>query len=130
MQAATSAFVGAGLSPSLGTVVLVVSRHGAQVSQKDLAVEVGVNPAALVRTLDRGEAAGLLQRCDVPNDRRSKNVELLPEGLRLAEMLETRLNTLRHELLGDLPEEDLQTAIRVLRLMEERAQAFVNQDKE
>src|SRR3546814_13214637 len=62
VQAASVIIADFGLSTSLGTVVILTSRLGPAVPQKELALEGGVNPAALVRTLDRGEAAGLLER--------------------------------------------------------------------
>src|SRR3546814_1400381 len=79
VQAASVIIADFGLSTSLGTVVILTSRLGPAVPQKELALEVGVNPAALVRTLDRGEAAGLLERNAVSGDRRSNAVSLLPD---------------------------------------------------
>src|SRR3546814_12667970 len=61
-------------------------------------LEVGVNPAALVRTLDRGEAAGLLERNAVSGDRRSNAVSLLPKGEKLAKAMERRVADLRREI--------------------------------
>lgn len=131
VQAATQQLAGAGLSISLATVVLFVSRLGAAPHQKALALEVGVNPAALVRLLDQGEAAGLMVRKEAKGDRRSKVIELLPEGKRLAHSMEESLARLRLEMLGNLPVEDVETATRVLRLLEERVAARLrdNQDR-
>ncbi|BAV65315.1 MarR family winged helix-turn-helix transcriptional regulator [Sphingobium cloacae] len=124
-QAANTVITEFGLSPSLGTVVILTSRLGPAVHQKDLALEVGVNPAALVRTLDQGEAAGLLERKVVAGDRRSNVVSLFPRGTELAKAMEQKLAKLRRDLLGDLPVEEIQTAARILRALEERAQAYV-----
>jgi len=131
VQAATRQLAGSGLSTSLATVVLLVSRLGAATNQRALALEVGINPAALVRLLDHGEAAGVLVRNDVEGDRRSKVVELLPEGRRLALAMEESLAALRQELLGELPDHDVETATRVLRLLEERSADWLsgNQDR-
>src|SRR3546814_285646 len=114
-----------GLSTSLGTVVILTSRLGPAVPQKELALEVGVNPAALVRTLDRGEAAGLLERNAVSGDRRSNAVGLLPKGEKLAKAMERRVADLRRALLSNLPPEEIETATRILRTLEERAHAYV-----
>src|SRR3546814_3353026 len=79
IQAAGAALANSGLSVSVAAVVVLVARLGPGVQQKVLAIEAGVNPAALVRTLDQGEAAGLLTRRDVPENRRIKVIDLLPE---------------------------------------------------
>src|SRR3546814_831342 len=93
VQAASVIIADFGLSTSLGTVVILTSRLGPAVPQKELALEVGVNPAALVRTLDRGEAAGLLERNAVSGDRRSNAVSLLPKGEKLAKAMERRVRS-------------------------------------
>ena len=129
VQAAGRVLAGTGLSTSLATVVLLASRLGPSVQQKTLALEFGVNPAALVRLLDQGEAAGLLVRNGVEGNRRSKVVDLLPEGQRLAAKMERIVAGLRKKLLGDLSTEEVDTATRVLRVLEERAAAWLQDDR-
>ncbi|WP_217482586.1 MarR family winged helix-turn-helix transcriptional regulator [Sphingomonas sp. CL5.1] len=128
-QAAGRVLAGMGLSTSLATVVLLASRLGPHVQQKILALELGINPAALVRLLDQGEAAGVLVRNDVEGDRRSKAIELLPEGRRLAERMERTLAELRRQLLGDVPRAEIDAATRMLRLLEERAARWLRDDR-
>ncbi len=122
MKVASTVMADLQLSTSLGTVIILISRLGPAVPQKELALEVGVNPAALVRTLDQGESAGLLKRDAVAGDRRSNTVSLLPPGKVLAEAIEQRLVELRRALLDDLAAKDVETAQRVLRTLEMRAQ--------
>lgn len=105
----------------LATAVLLIGRLGPAVQQKDLALELGVNPAGMVRILDQGEAAGLLVRNGIAGNRRGKLVSLLPEGQRLAKRSEKALADLRHRLMGDIPPGDIENATRVLRLLEDRA---------
>src|SRR3546814_20386150 len=62
IQAAGAALANSGLSVSVAAVVVLVARLGPGVQQKVLAIEAGVNPAALVLTLAQGEAAGHLTR--------------------------------------------------------------------
>src|SRR3546814_12000741 len=78
-----------------------------------------------LRTLDRGEAAGLLERNAVSGDRRSNAVSLLPKGEKLAKAMERRVADLRRALLSNLPPEEIETATRILRTLEERAHAYV-----
>lgn len=114
-----------GISTSLAIIVLLASRFGPHVQQKTLAIEAGIDAAALVRILDQGEETGLLVRCDVPNDRRSKAIKLLAKGKRHASKMEATLKDLRFKLMGDVPEEDIETTTRVMRLLEERCQAYL-----
>lgn len=123
-QAAATVMADENLTMSLA-VVIVLAHRRADVHQKMLADEVGVNPAAIVRLLDQGEAAGLLDRHDAPTDRRIKVVKLTRKGRQLADRLETVASALRVELLGDVPEEDIETATRVLRLLEERSLRYL-----
>ncbi len=110
------------MSASLAAVILMLYRIGPQVQQKTLALEVGINAAALVRMLDKGEALGLLQRGDVANDRRSKAISLLPQGEELALCLEEKLVLLRRSLFAGLSPAKIQVAVQVLRSLEENAQ--------
>lgn len=129
VQVASNVMTELGLSSSLGTAIVLISRLGPAVPQKELALEVGVNPAALVRTLDQGEAAGLLKRNAASGDRRSNTVSLLPKGEELAEAIERRLVELRRALLGNLPAQDIETAKHILRTLEERAQAYMQREQ-
>lgn len=123
VQAASLGLAERGISSSLATVVVVVYRLGKRAPQGAVAHEVGVNPAALVRTLDQGETAGLLKRCDAQTDRRAKEIALLPAGEAMARKIEKDVASLRRELLGDLPAQDVATAVRVLRHLESAAAA-------
>lgn len=120
-QAATLALSAAGISVSLATPVLFVFRLGDGVQQNVLAAEIGVNPAAMVRTLALAEQGGLLERRPVPGDRRAKGVYLLAGGRRVAEKIEHELARVRREMLSDIPTADVEIATRVLRHWEQAA---------
>ncbi|WP_181132203.1 MarR family winged helix-turn-helix transcriptional regulator [Pseudomonas capeferrum] len=126
-QAAVVALADSGLSVSLATAVLLVHRLGDGVQQKVLAEEIGVNPGAMVRTLDQAEAATLLQRREIPGNRRVRAVHILPEGRRLAVKMEQALADMRAAVLGDIPAQDIETTTRVLRQFEERAYEHLKQ---
>ncbi|MDF3936951.1 MarR family winged helix-turn-helix transcriptional regulator [Pseudomonas citronellolis] len=123
-QAASLVLAESGLSLAVATPVLLVSRMGDGVLQSALAERIGVHPAALVRTLDQAEAAGLLERRMVPGNRRLRAIHLRDAGRELVERLERRLTALRAEVLGSIPQADVETATRVLQLMEEKARAY------
>lgn len=125
-KAAAEVVQDADISPSLAAVLLMLYRVGPHVQQKILALEVGINAAALVRMLDKGEAAGLLERMDMPEDRRSKAISLLPAGKKLAVNMEEKLVVLRRRLFKDIPPDQIQTAVRVLRALEENSRTVLN----
>ena len=126
-QAAAAALADSGLSVSLATAVLLVYRLGDGVQQNVLAEEIGVNPAAMVRTLDQAQAAALLERCEIPGNRRAKAVHILPEGRRLAVKMEQALADMRAAVLCDIPPEDIETTTRVLRQFEAGANEHLKQ---
>src|SRR4051812_23283528 len=92
--------------------LLHLSQVGAM-SQRELAERIGIEGPTLVRVLDNLERQGLVERrgCE---DRRVKQVHLTPAaGSILGEI--TRISAeLRHELLADVPAEDLAVARRVM----------------
>jgi MarR family transcriptional regulator for hemolysin len=115
---------------SLALVIILTFRMGAAAHQRALAAEIGINPAALVRVLDQGETAGLLKRCEVPDNRRVKTVALLPAGKALAKKMEESLAALRAQILRDVPARDIETATRVLRALESESLAYTAQASE
>jgi MarR family transcriptional regulator for hemolysin len=114
---------------SLAAPVLVVSRLGDGALQHVIAEQIGVHPAALVRTLDLAEEGGLLERRTVPGNRRLRAIYLLPEGRRLAVKMEHALTTLRMTLLKDISKSEIDTAARVLQVLEERARHYAEQER-
>lgn len=124
-QAAGSALAVSGISVSLATPILLVSRLGDGVQQNVLAEEVGVHPAAMVRVLDQAQEARLLERRAMPGNRRIKGIYLLPAGRRLAMKMERSLTALRRALMQDIPAKDIDIATRTLRAFEERAHCFI-----
>ncbi len=127
--AAAPVLTATGLSQPVATAVMLVSRLGDGVRQSVLAEEFGVNPTAMVRTLDQAESAGVLERRDVAGNRRVKAVHLSSEGRRQARRIEADLATLRKAIMHDVALDDVETATRVLRLFETRVVAHLQQLK-
>lgn len=128
-QAAANVVQDANISASMAAVLLMLYRIGPHVQQKTLALEVGINAAALVRMLDKGETLGLLQRTDMPEDRRCKAISLLPQGEELALRLEKKLVLLRRTLFEGMTTADIQLAVRVLRSLEEQSQIVLDGER-
>lgn len=125
LQAVSHTLGQSGISNSLATAVLLVSRRPEGTQQNTLAEDIGINPGALVRTLDQGEAAGLLERREVKGNRRVKEIHILPKGKALALQMEQRLSELRQHLLGDLPAEQIAQTTATLRLFEDRINQYL-----
>ncbi|MCJ2187680.1 MarR family winged helix-turn-helix transcriptional regulator [Novosphingobium beihaiensis] len=102
------------ISNSTGYALLHLERLGEGVRQSDLAREIGITEASLVRTLQHLERIELVQREADPDDGRAKTLRLTGEGRRLARLIDARLIELRRELLDGISSEDLQTALGVL----------------
>ncbi len=85
------------LSVALDTVtvpqfraLVVLASTGPQ-RMGDLAERIGIHPSTLTRTVERLEAAGLIERTTVPGNRREVRVELLEAGSTLvATVMESR----------------------------------------
>lgn len=118
VQAAGQVLETSGVSVSLATVILFAARLGPDVRQKTLALEVGVNAAAMVRLLDQAEAAGMLTRSECAGDRRGKAVNPTPAGQAFADRLEAGLMSLRDELFAGVDLAEIEAATRLMRRLE------------
>ena len=114
-----------GISMSLATVVVLVHRNPQGITQKELAEEAGINPGALVRLLDQATEMRLLERRQVPGDRRANTLHTQLSGAKLAEQVEASADKLRLELMLDVPQADIERATALLRLFEERANQYL-----
>lgn len=100
-------------------VLLQLSRNG-PASQRELAERVGVEGPSLVRVLDRLEAQGLVVRQPSGDDRRIKHVELTSAAGPVLRQLTELADELRRELLADIPVENIDTALHVLKAIGDR----------
>jgi MarR family transcriptional regulator for hemolysin len=112
-----------GLSQAKWLTLLHLARCGGELPHGELAARLGIEPATLVRLVDRLERDGWVTRAPNPADRRGKRVVLTPRARALGAHLERTANALRAELLADVPREDLAAAIRVLGHIATRARS-------
>ncbi|WP_448662933.1 MarR family winged helix-turn-helix transcriptional regulator [Sphingomonas sp. CJ20] len=108
------------VSSSSGWCLIYLDRLGPDVGQAELARTIGVTNASLVRTLHQLEAAGLVTRQSDPEDRRANKLRLTELGQARATEIEARLVDMRRQLLADVPDADLEAALRVCAALNDR----------
>lgn len=97
--------------------VLVHLVGGARPSQRELADGMRIDPATVVRHIDRLESEGLVTRERDPLDRRVIRVALTPDGRRLHERLDREAVKLDAELVDVLSPHGYQHLGRLLALL-------------
>lgn len=112
-QAADRALSGMGVSASSGWALVQVGRLGDDVRQTDLARELDVTAASLVRALDQMVAADLVDRHPDMADGRVSRVRLTAKGREQVTAIERVFTELRAEILAGISDADLATAVAV-----------------
>ena len=102
-----------GLTESRWLILLHLSRLGEAATQRELAEAVGVRGPTLVRTLDRLEAEGLIERRTEAGDRRTKSVHLRADAVPVLERIETTAAAVRAEILSGMSHAEVTTCLRV-----------------
>lgn len=118
-----NAFAAHGISLSLAAPVLVLAYKGDGLRQKAIAEAAGIDPAAVVRSLNELEQGGLLERKIDESDRRANTLHLTQSGFDLAKKLDLILTDLREQLFSDISPAEGEAVAKVLRLIEHAAEA-------
>lgn len=105
-----------GLTLARARTLLRVQR-GEAANQKELAVELEIETATLVRLIDGLEAQGLIERHEVEGDRRAKQVVLTEAGEALAGVIDRMAGEVGREVLSDIPSQELRSTQGMLRRM-------------
>ncbi|MBN8184255.1 MULTISPECIES: MarR family winged helix-turn-helix transcriptional regulator [Stappiaceae] len=98
--------------------------------QAVLADAMYVEPMTLVGYLDTLEKAGLIRRCQDPNDRRAKIIELTPLADPLLEKIGTALQEVRSRALEDIPADQRQILESLLQTMKDSLLQEVSKGKQ
>ncbi|GGB02796.1 transcriptional regulator [Brucella endophytica] len=109
-----------GLSDATALPLMVLLRHGDRIPQGVLAERVGIEGPTIVRVIDELEKEGLIRRLADDADRRIKLVQLTEGGRITATKVEKIAARLRTSLLGDLDPDAVDTAMDVLRRLNEK----------
>jgi MarR family transcriptional regulator for hemolysin len=91
-------------------------------TQAEIAARLGVEEPTVVTLLHRLEREAWITRTSSPHDRRCKMVLLGRRAQRVIAQINATAQKLRHELLAGISESDLQTCMRVLARIRERAE--------
>jgi len=108
-----------GLSQAKWRTLAHLSRG--HLTQCDLAQRLSVEEPTLARLLGKLEAGRWIKRESASHDRRCKTVHLQPKSSAVLHAIEQTARELRHELLETIPPADLQTCLRVLTQIRNRA---------
>lgn len=119
-QLADVALAELGVSNSAAWCLIHIERLGGEVRQNELAESLDIAQPSLVRTLDQVQAGGLVQRTPHPVDKRSNIISLTPAGKELVGRIEAKLETLRDELLIEVPDGAIEITVWLLDLLAER----------
>lgn len=109
-----------GLTQARWSTLLLLSRAGGRVTQRELAELAAIEGPTLVRLLDALESQGLVERLPVADDRRAKHIRLTPSAKSLLEDINRIAADLRQEVLEGVQPADLETCLRVMRQIRER----------
>jgi MarR family transcriptional regulator for hemolysin len=108
-----------GISGACTSPLLLIGRSGGGIRQVTLAQRLGMEGPSLVRLLDRLGEQGLVRRESDAHDRRANQLWLTEAGQALVGQLEARLVELRQEVFGTLSPGEIETALKLWRLLGE-----------
>ena len=128
-RAVSNAFVNFGMSFSTAAPILAISKLGDGSRQNVIAKAIGVDNAAMVRSIDELESLGLVERRDDPDDRRAKALFLTKKGRVLAKELGSLAEDIRKRALADVTAASGKAAVSVLRNLERAAATMLMGDK-
>ncbi len=112
-----------GLTQGKWRTLIHLSQAGDNLTQKELAERMGIEEPTLAGLLDRLQEDGWIKRRESLNDRRCKIVHLQRRSKAVLDEIFSAAHQLRDELIEDVPQRDLETCMRVLARIRERAEA-------
>ena len=115
-----------GLSQGKWRTLIHLSLGGDKLTQKEIAERMGIEGATLAGLLDRLQDDGWIERRCSAQDRRCKIVHLQRRSKSVLDKIFNTAHELRQELIEDIPQRDLETCIRVLGQIREKAEQPAN----
>jgi MarR family transcriptional regulator, transcriptional regulator for hemolysin len=111
-----------GLSQGKWRTLIHLSQGGNKLTQKEIAERMGIEEPTLAGLLDRLQEDGWIERRESTNDRRCKIVHLQRGSKPVLEKIFNTAHGLRHELIENVPPDDLEACIRVLTQIRKKAE--------
>jgi MarR family transcriptional regulator for hemolysin len=111
-----------GLSQAKWRTLMHLSIAQEALTQAEIAARLGVEEPTVVTLLHRLEREAWITRTNSPHDRRCKLVLLGRRAQRVITEINATAQKLRHELLAGIAQSDLQTCMRVLTRIRDRAE--------
>ena len=111
-----------GLSQAKWRTLMHLSLAGDALTQTEIAARLGVEEPSVVTLLHRLERGDWITRTSSARDRRCKMVLLGRRAQRVIGQINSSAETLRHELMTGIRRSDLQTCMKVLAHIRERAE--------
>ncbi len=111
-----------GMSQAKWRTLLHLSLAAQPITQAEIAARLGIEEPTLVNLLHRLENAGWVKRASAMHDRRCKTVTLERRAHRVIGRIDKTARALRHELISDIPQRDLDTCMKVLRRIRAKAE--------
>jgi DNA-binding MarR family transcriptional regulator len=108
-----------GLGFARGRVLWAI-RDSGPVLMRGLSDALGVSPRTVTGLVDALEADGWVTRSPHPADRRATIISLTPVADQTLVKLTASYRSLAHDLLGDVPADDLERCRGVIRTLEDR----------
>lgn len=108
------------LSDATALPLMILLRNGDRIPQGLLAERVGIEGPTIVRVVDELERDGLIERVVDETDRRVKLIALTDTGRDTAGKVETIAGQLRYQLLGAFDKDEVDTAMRILKKLNEK----------
>jgi MarR family transcriptional regulator for hemolysin len=103
-----------GMSQARWRTLLHLSWADQPLTQAEIAARLGIEEPTLVNLLHRLEEAGWVKRASAPHDRRCKTVTLQRRAHRVIGRIDQTASQLRHELLSEIPRQEIAICMRVL----------------
>ena len=107
-----------GLTEATWRPLLYLGRLGDGQRQTDLAAALMIEAASLVRLVDALERAGLAERVEDPDDRRSKRITMTEQGRAIYAQVGTIHQGLAENFVRDIAPEDMAICASVLERIE------------
>lgn len=105
-----------GLTVSRARALLRIA-DGHAINQRELAADLAIETATLVRIIDTLESEGLIERRDVAGDRRAKQVVLTETGAQVAVTLNEIVDGICHEVLSGISADDIRAVFNIVHTM-------------